>query len=96
MSAPGWGRCASHTGQAFSLVTRLVAFLTTRPVSVRLRGVASASSLPGHVKAPAEWPGLVDAPQADIARAAAAMALMRSGRKPDQWSSPATTTGACW
>ena len=57
MSAPGWGRCASHTGQVFSLVTQLIAFLTTRPVSVRLRGVASASSLPGHVKAPAEAPG---------------------------------------
>ena len=61
MSAPGWGRCASRTGQAFPLVTWLVAFLTARPVSARLRGVAPASSLPGHAKAPAEWPGLVDA-----------------------------------
>ena len=57
MSAPGWGRCASHTGQVFSLVTQLIAFLTTRPVSVRLRGVASASSLPGHVKAPGRVAG---------------------------------------
>ena len=28
-------------------------------------------------------------------RSAPASALMRSGRKPDQWSPPATTTGAC-
>src|SRR5699024_12551863 len=37
--------------------------------------------------------------QASAARASvatAASALILSGRKPDQWSPPANTTGACW
>ena len=61
-------------------------------------GYAPASSPPRYAKAPASRPGLIGATQACSARgaAAAATALMRSGRKPDQWSSPATTTGACW
>src|SRR5699024_2391600 len=42
------------------------------------------------------WRRGAQASAAWVSAATAASALILSGRKPDQWSPPANTTGACW
>ena len=73
---------------AISNFPRSYGGLTSRPseqFSAFAEGVTPASSPPGYTKAPASRPGLIGQTQACSARgAAAATALMRSGRKPDQ------------